>query len=82
MIPHPFFICRDCQCDTGQIGEYYMLHDEVWRETGLGLHDGMLCIGCAEARLQRQLTAADFIDFPINHGFFDRSERMVERVGR
>ncbi len=78
---HPLFTCRDCQCDTDQIGEYYMLHDEVWRETGLGLHDGMLCIGCAESRLGRRLRPVDFKHAPINLGFFNRSERMVERVG-
>jgi hypothetical protein len=27
---------------------------------------GMLCVGCLERRLGRQLTHRDFIDYPIN----------------
>jgi hypothetical protein len=45
-------------CDQSCQHEYYMLRDDVWREAK-GT-DGMLCIGCVEQRLGRELTRADF----------------------
>lgn len=42
---------------------------------------GMLCIGCIEARLGRELTAADFSPAPINTGIWhDQSERLATRL--
>ena len=57
-----------------------MVTDEIWAQAGMetdlipwyrpdgtpvGPHD-YLCVGCLEARLGRELTAADFTDAPIN----------------
>ena len=72
--------CVDCHEDYD---ECYMVHDEVWRQTGLGGDDGQLCIGCLENRLKRQLNPTDFIDAPINEmRELSRSLRLESRLGR
>jgi hypothetical protein len=35
--------------------EQFLLWPHIWAETGLGPHDGALCVGCAEKRLGRRL---------------------------
>jgi hypothetical protein len=72
--------CKDCGVDTfprthGSC-EDYMVHHAIWLAAGMQDHrDGegasagchnYLCVGCLEKRLGRELTAADFIDVPIN----------------
>lgn len=63
-------LCRKCGVNVNKRGEYYMLRNEVWQE---GIERGqvpidkygqagMLCIGCFEELLGRQLTRADFSD--------------------
>lgn len=74
------FDCVDCGVDTDVIDEYYMVHDHVWLSSGIGLNDGMLCVGCLERRIGRTLTAADFTDAPINRGLFPYSRRLTERL--
>lgn len=74
------FMCLDCGVDTSDIDEYYMVHDSVWDQSGMNEHDGMLCIGCIETRLGRTLKADDFSSYPINMGFFGRSERFLQRL--
>jgi hypothetical protein len=78
------FLCLDCGMDTHTGNEYYMVHNEVWTAAGMknpGTDgDGMLCIGCIESRIGRQLNAADFPDYPINTGFFGQSERLMSRL--
>jgi hypothetical protein len=59
------FSCLDCGVDTLAIGECYALHRAVWLEAN-PIDEGMLCIGCVEGRLGRQLTAADFMEAIIN----------------
>jgi len=57
--------CLECQIDTGKIGEHYMLWSTIWEK----IHNspiGMLCIGCAEKRLGRQLNMGDFNKSHIN----------------
>lgn len=81
----PGFDCVDCKVNTAANDEYYMVHSHVWKQTGLGPHGGMLCIGCLEERIGRKLTSADFTDAPINHGIFRLSElknriNSVEKV--
>lgn len=71
------FACVDCGVDTGRISEYYMLLDEVW--AAAGNIRGMLCIGCLEARLGRQLSARDFSDAPLNF-IFPQSARLYDRL--
>jgi hypothetical protein len=61
--------CIDCGMEAyfAPGNEYYMVHDEVWTAAGLPLNGGgMLCIGCLEQRLGRELTLSDFPDFPVN----------------
>jgi hypothetical protein len=51
-----FFICDGCGRDCRD--EYYTLRDEVWRAVcGDNL---MLCVGCVERRLGRELVPGDF----------------------
>lgn len=57
--------CKDCGVDTARIGEHYMLKDSVWY-SAYAHERGMLCIGCLEKRLGRQLTKADFNDSHVN----------------
>ena len=55
--------CRDCGVDTygATDREWYHVHNEIWVSAGLPVYgSGFLCIGCLEARLERQLTPADF----------------------
>jgi hypothetical protein len=73
------FKCAACLVNTLHINEYYMVTDEVW-STAWPEDDGMLCIGCLEARLGRALTAKDFTDAPINTGYFEYSERLAARL--
>jgi len=72
--------CLDCGIDTDDSNEYYMLKKSVWKETGLTLHEGILCIGCVEVRLGRQLTNKDFEDCALTHGFFKMSPRLINRI--
>lgn len=76
--------CLDCQSDTQDILEYYMVHDDLWESTGLGLGDGLLCIGCLECRLGRELQSADFTDAPLNDSDFPwpKSDRLRDRLNR
>lgn len=74
------FICMDCKVDTMSIDEYYMVHDEIWEEA-VPEFEGMLCIGCLEERLGRELTPDDFpTDLPVNE--MGASIRLKERQGR
>lgn len=73
--------CVDCDWDTSD--EDYMVTDEVWQATGLGHHDGSLCIGCLEKRIGRRLTWLDFTAVPVNMGKGSegsRSERLLSRL--
>lgn len=74
--------CIDCRVNTGSLGEYYMVHDAVWN-SAVPEPEGMLCIGCLEERLKRQLTKDDFIDCELNgmNDSFFRSERFLQRLG-
>lgn len=75
------FDCRDCGYDT--IDEFYMVHDSVWLASGLSKRGGLLCIGCLERRIGRQLTSDDFRDCPANWvGMWgEKSERLLQRLG-
>ena len=54
--------CHDCGADVIALGEVYMVHDDVWPVEP----DGMLCVGCLEARIGRGLRARDFTACPLN----------------
>lgn len=75
--------CLDCTVDTDALGEYYMLHDDLWER----IHPdklGKFCIACVERRLGRELVAPDFTDVKINTdaGLFYRSPRLTDRLAR
>jgi len=61
-----------------------MVHDHLWAEAGMKPRriSGMLCVGCLEIRLGRELNSNDFIDAPINRGAVGQSERMLSRIRR
>ena len=79
------WLCLDCGVDTQEIDEYYMVDWPVWEEATGGIYggppNGMLCIGCLETRLGRELTPDDFLPAPINQGFFPQSARLKKRLG-
>lgn len=49
--------CFTCGVDAFALGEDFYVQDELWRTYGV---EGMLCIGCFEKRLGRELTRGDF----------------------
>lgn len=75
--------CRDCRVHTTRLNEYYMVMDEVWAEAGCSTQFGwgMLCIGCLEGRLGRELTADDFTDCYVN-SLWPKSARLIDRHSR
>jgi hypothetical protein len=83
------FDCMNCGRDT--FDEYYMVHNHLWSAALLPVDAEtsacMLCISCLEKRLNRQLTAADFTDAPINSipptadGWFrQKSPLLIKRL--
>lgn len=78
--PNENDFCVDCSIDTVLIGEYYMVHDHVWFESGMTKTSGMLCISCLEKRLRRKLTSEDFKDLPINNISIIRSYKLLSRL--
>jgi hypothetical protein len=72
--------CLDCSVDTGKAREHYFLHGEVWAAAGMGPF-GMLCIGCVEIRLNRELTSQDFTSAWINNPKAgEKSSRLLSRL--
>lgn len=79
-------LCADCGVDTLALCEWYMVRDELWASAWPGgqierSHPGsqVLCIGCLEQRLGRQLTATDFTDAPVNR-MANNSPRLRDRI--
>jgi hypothetical protein len=73
-------ICKNPDHDA----EHYVVHNELWPE---GVR--VLCVGCLETRLGRQLVADDFTDCPLNdpkvkyggrYAWTWRSERLQDRL--
>lgn len=77
------FQCIDCKIDTGKIGEHYMLIDSTWFQAHCS-KTGMLCIGCLEQRLGRQLIAGDFNQSHVNIQLPTKifSLRLLNRLNR
>jgi len=74
------FLCIGCGVHTGELNEYYIVHDAVWL-TANPKHAGMLCIGCVEKRIGRELCSDDFTWLPINlRALFFGSERLRDRM--
>ena len=57
--------------------ENFLLWDEVWEETGLGRHDGALCVRHAEERLGRRLQRSDFNPFDLGFNVPDLSTKRL-----
>ena len=72
------FACLDCGRDCHS--EYYMVDDALWARAKIAPDGGMLCVGCLESRIGRQLTRADFVDAPINWLPAERSTRLFKRL--
>jgi hypothetical protein len=80
--PLPGFECHDCGQNTHEIGEYYMVQFALWKQVAPDCQDGILCIGCLEARLGRTLTPADFTDCAVNCNIYgNMSARILDRIG-
>lgn len=76
--------CLDCKVDTGQIHEHYFINTDTWIKV-VGPKSGMLCIGCLETRLGRELNARDFTSCSINSLMVagtSKSARLVDRLCR
>jgi hypothetical protein len=86
--------CSDCRRGTAHSNwvrvrpwEWYGVHDEVWAAAGARPWD-ILCIGCLERRLGRQLNAADFTGVEINsldprcsgYAWWHRTPRLTDRL--
>ena len=76
---YPEFNCFDCGVNTLENREYYMLRDDVWFAIVDRPH-GMLCVGCVEVRLGRELVCDDFAQVPLNTKIFNVSERLASRL--
>ena len=73
--------CMDCDVNTQEIGEFYMVDWELWEQAVPG-GKGMLCIGCLEARLGRRLEPTDFPELVTHHRHYDfNSRRLLDRSG-
>lgn len=74
------FICIECNINTSDIQEYYMIQDYLWKQVNPQIN-GMLCIGCVETKLGRTLISTDFPSYPVNQiGVFLKSERLINRL--
>lgn len=71
----------DCKIDTGKSYEHYMLVDSIW----VLVHNsnrGMLCVGCCETRLGRELRYSDFNSSHVNNPrLHQMSDRLRNRLG-
>lgn len=74
--------CLDCGLHVIRAGHWYMVHDEVWEQTGLDKHGGVLCLDCLEHRLGRAVSEEDFKSTTTaGHRDFWRDQgRMLPRV--
>jgi hypothetical protein len=75
-------MCIDCKADIYTIREYFMVTKKVWKASGLKYDGGMLCVGCLEKRIGRELTQEDFPVVPLNadEGVWgEKSERLRQR---
>jgi hypothetical protein len=79
-------LCVDCGVDALALREWYIVHDELWAMAWVGRikpwhvpSQQILCVGCLERRIGRQLTADDFPDdVPLNR-LPENSARLRDR---
>jgi hypothetical protein len=72
--------CEDCgtKVTRSALG-WYMVHDRIWAESGLGPHDGYLCVPCLERRIGRSLVWNDFRSTNKENFDYWGGRRMVPR---
>lgn len=74
--------CYGCGVDTNENGEYYMVQFEIWQTViPREQQRKILCIGCLEGYLGRELVSEDFIEAPLNY-CPSESERLMNRLGQ
>lgn len=74
-------LCQMCGEDTEALAEYYMVTFELWKTVVLEeMQPGMLCVGCLEGLLGRELVSEDFLEAPVNYSAY-KSERLLARLG-
>lgn len=91
----PDYSCRDCGIDVTDIGEYaYMVHRHIWdqatkrsrtaRGPGQVSTYDIVCVGCLQKRLGRELHHDDFAwERPLNTvSDYDRSVRLKTAMVR
>jgi hypothetical protein len=72
--------CDVCRVNLLEIGEYYMLKDNLWQDQlGLGWNSN-LCIGCLESRLGRTINFDDLIIFRRLSWMKPDSIRLTQRM--
>lgn len=76
------FDCIQCGVNTLACNEYYMINDKLWKSiTKASKGKGMLCIGCVENRIGRQLVNSDFAKVPLNTIYWNsKSDRLKNRL--
>lgn len=74
-------LCMDC--GRGTPGEDYMVHRSLWNKYVGEKAPGVLCVGCLETRMGRELWGGDFIHWPINNvEEYPRTDRLRDRLTR
>lgn len=64
---HSSHMCMDCEKHETEFNEYYMVHSHIWESITVNNEVyGLLCIGCLEDRLGRELRPNDFTGYPVN----------------
>jgi hypothetical protein len=64
------------------MNEHYFVHSSVWFSV-VDSNVGMLCVGCLEIRLGRELVHTDFPDVSINNiKYGNKSVRLLDRLSR
>lgn len=80
-------LCKDCGVDIHSINELCYINDALWKYVCSRKPEidtrYVLCIGCIEKRLGRQLTPNDFVSCELNGHDFGRpkSDRLKDRLG-
>jgi hypothetical protein len=60
-----------------------MVHNHIWEEFGPDGGAGLLCIGCLETRMGRELWSGDFSHCLLNlFNDPDKSDRLESRLRR
>ncbi len=78
--PH-MLSCYDCGCMPWDMGEDFYVNDKLWKK--IMPLDGIVCVGCFEKRLGRQLTLKDFKPwFRKNRWYGDQRRKLNEPLSK